>query len=98
MLDYTDFIVRVGGVEVEFRHEAKTVGEFFNSKDGMIYDVFGSQMIKRSDISSVRLDPRPYAKGYMAAFGRSHDGLISLWVWVNSLSEAEKADILKRFR
>lgn len=98
MGDYTNFIVKVDGEEIEFSHAAKSVREFRELEDEVIYDVFESQSINKNEISSVRLNPRVYALGYLEAFGRTHRDLTDLWNWVDSLLDEERDVLLRKYK
>jgi len=97
MISFTDFIVRVGSEEIEFRHQAKSVRDFLLQEDEIIYDIFETQTLKKKEVISVRLSPAPYAFGYMCKFRRSHSDLTELWTWVYSLTHQQREDILERY-
>lgn len=64
MREYTDFILSIGGQDIEFRHVAKSVRDFLELTEEIIFDYYESQCVRKSDISAVRLDPRPFFADY----------------------------------
>ncbi|RHW31506.1 hypothetical protein D1B31_22130 [Neobacillus notoginsengisoli] len=93
MNDYTDFLVHVGNKEIEFRHPAPSVYEFLNQSQELIFDYYGTQCIRKSEIRSVRLSPLPYALLFLEANGRPFSHQTELWDWV----ALEKQKTLRRF-
>lgn len=95
MLDFTDFIVWVNGGQVlEFRHSANSVHELWLVQDEIIFDIYGSQGVRRSDIRMIHLDPRPYFKEFYRVFGYIPQGYRrELWDFINKFSQAERDKI-----
>jgi hypothetical protein len=88
----TDFIIKLAGNKdgVEFRHTAPTIRDFLSIEDEFIFDLYESQYIRKSEIASVKLDPRPYMAYFMASHGRIHRSLTELWEWVDNQNEVIK--------
>lgn len=79
---YTDFLIRIGGEEIVFRHSALSVKEFMELEQEFIYDFYGFQGIKKSEIQSLQLAPGPYVHIFFRQHGRTHRDLSELWGWV----------------
>lgn len=98
-MEFTDFLIWMkGGQVVEFRHSAKTVNEFWEVRDELIFDIYGSQCITRNEIRVVQLDPRPYYIDFHKVYGYIPLGYPpQLWKFISSLSEEEKERIKKAY-
>lgn len=97
MRDYTAFLIRVESKEILFCHEVRSVPEFWMLEDEIIYDYFGLQGVKRSEISHVRLCLGPFGIAHFHKFGRAVGGESNLFAWVVTLSEEEQEDILNTY-
>jgi hypothetical protein len=93
MRSYTDFIVIVGNKEIEFRHSAQTVREFFELQNEIIFDYCESQWVRKSEIVSVRLDPRPFFVDY-TVYRCSLPNPMTLNAWIHALGTEERERLL----
>lgn len=91
MRSFTDFIVKTrGSGEIDFRHTARTVDELLSVEDEFIYDIYGFQCVKKSEITFVSESLAPYAIGYLKKFNCNHGNRYNLLSWVRTLSPGKK--------
>lgn len=90
MRSFTDFLVKTrGSGEIDFRHTARTVDEFLSLEGEFIYDIYGLQCIKKSEITFISESLAPFALGHLKKFHCAHGGRYNLLSWVGTLSSEE---------